>query len=56
MPLNPTEKKQLDKLEQDAMQGLKAWVKYCDDLNDYIIGRKTDTVPPGQPPPNPPGH
>lgn len=47
--------KQLEKLQEKAQKYLKKFIKYQEDLNDYIIGRKANTVPGGQPPPNPPG-
>lgn len=47
---------QLDKLQSDAFQKLKDWVKHLEELNDYKLAVLSDTVPPGQPPPNPPGH
>lgn len=47
--------KQLEELQKEAFKGLKDWVKYCEDLNYYIVGVKQKTVPPGTPPPKPPG-
>ena len=47
--------KQLDKLQSDAFNMIKAWLKYSEDLNDYATGVRNLTVPPGTPPPNPPG-
>lgn len=55
---NPT-KEQLEKLHQlqvQALEGIKKWVQYADAVNDYIVQVKADTVPPGTPPPIPPGH
>jgi hypothetical protein len=46
---------QLDKLQANALAETKAWVKYAEDLNDYKAAVANDTIPPGQPPPTPPG-
>lgn len=54
MAKNPTIK-QLKKLQSIAQNNIKAWVKYEEDLNDYILAVENKTVPGGQPPPNPPG-
>lgn len=47
--------KQLDKLQSDAIKRLKAEVKYNEEVNDFVVGVRNLTVPPGTPPPNPPG-
>lgn len=47
--------KQLEKLQANAIKKIKEWVKYAEDLNDYATGVRNNTVPPGTPPPNPPG-
>ena len=49
-------KEQLDKLIIAASQKLSAWAQYFIDLNLYKQGVENNTVPPGTPPPNPPGH
>lgn len=46
---------QLEKLSSDGLKGLKLYVKFIEDTNDFIAGVRNATVPPGTPPPNPPG-
>lgn len=48
--------KQLSELQATAYAKIKAWVKYLEDLDDYKVAVQSETVPPGQPPPLPPGH
>lgn len=55
MPKAKITKEQLDQMLANAISQAKAWKNYAKEVKDYVVGVQNKTVPPGTPPPKPPG-